>query len=190
MLFFFFKCVFRHQNKHVKNTKIPLLLEWDFEKEIKIPICLFFSFFLFSIRWFYYSIRVLSWRLSRKHFHYFKFRRETLGSRVQPGASWELGKTISLGSLVKGWSANKQLFITNYCLMHQINNMQQVRFIRSAEHVYYFYLRYSAVHIWSKTLLLYRWCFAAEYVRLTVWSALFFAWFMDTIKSYLLGWCK
>lgn len=39
--------------------------------------------------------------------------------------------------------------------MHQINNMRQVRFImHHACHVYYIYLRYSAMHIWCKTLAL------------------------------------
>lgn len=31
--------------------------------------------------------------------------------------------------------------------MHQINNMQQARFIHDANHIYYIYLNYLAEHI-------------------------------------------
>lgn len=78
--------------------------------------------------------------------------------------------------------------------MYQINNMRRVRFMRLVRHIYYSYFKYAETHIWGKTRLLlgvlYRRCFMAGYVRLTVWSVFLFAWFMDTIKSYLLGRCK
>lgn len=69
--------------------------------------------------------------------------------------------------------------------MYQINNMRRVRFIHPARYIYYIYLRYSAMRIWCKTHRFYRRSFMVECVR--VWSVFLFAWFMNAIKSCLLG---